>query len=94
MTLGPLGLVDLDDPPLSLADEAIELAEDYLRVPTGQRAGEPIVLTPEQVELSIEWYRVQPDGRSYAWNRLLLIGPKGGALTTATVRDAPGSSDA
>lgn len=77
MTVGPLGLVDLDDPPLSLADEVIDLAESYLRVPTGQRAGEPIVLTPEQVELAIEWYRVTADGRQYVWNRLLLIGPKG-----------------
>jgi len=77
VTLGPLGLVDLDDPPLSLADEVIDLAESYLLVPTGQRAGEQLVLTPEQVELAIEWYRVTPDGRSYVWNRLLLIGPKG-----------------
>ncbi len=77
MALGPLGLVDLDDPPLSLADEAISLSEDYLLVPTGRRARSPMVLTPEQIELSIEWYRVTPDGRDFVWNRLLLIGPKG-----------------
>jgi hypothetical protein len=77
MALGPLGLVDFEDPPLSLADEAIDLAESYMRVPTGLHATEPMVLTPEQVEFLIEWYRVTADGRSYVWNRILLIGPKG-----------------
>lgn len=77
MTLGPLGLVDLDDPPLSLADEAIDLAESYMRVPTGKHAGTNMVLTPEQVELLLEWYRVTPDGRDYVWQRILVVGPKG-----------------
>lgn len=77
MALGPLGLVDFDDPPLSLADEAIQLGESYLRVPTGRHAGQPLVLTAEQIELMLEWYRVTPDGRNFVWNRLLLIGPKG-----------------
>lgn len=77
MALGPLGLVDLDDPPLSLADEAIDLAESYLRVPTGLHAGRQLVLTPEQIELALAWYQVTPDGRSYVRNRMVLIGPKG-----------------
>lgn len=61
MTLGPLGLV--------------ELAEEYLRVPSGVKAGEPLVLTPEQIEFLIEWYRVTPDGRSFVWQRVL-VGPR------------------
>lgn len=77
MALGPLGLVDLDDPPLSLADEAIDLGESYLRVPTGVDAGKPMVLTPEQVELLILWYQVTPDGKAYARNRMMIVGPKG-----------------
>ena len=54
---------------LSLADDAIALAEEYLRVPSGVKAGEPLVLTPEQIEFLIEWYRVTPDGRSFVWQR-------------------------
>jgi hypothetical protein len=77
MALGPLGLVDLDDPPLSLADEAIELAESYLLVPTGLQAGKRLVLTAEQIEFLIAWYQVTPNGRAYAWNRMMLVGPKG-----------------
>lgn len=77
MTLGPLGLVDLDDPPLSLADEAITLAEDYMRVPTGMWAGRRLILTPEQIELAILWYQVTPDGRQYVRSRMMIVGPKG-----------------
>lgn len=77
MTLGPLGLVDLDDPPLSLADDAIALAEEYQRVPSGKFTGDRLVLTAEQIEFLIEWYRVTPDGRAFVWQRGALVGPKG-----------------
>jgi hypothetical protein len=62
VTLGPLGLVDMDDPPLSLADEAISLAEEYLRVPSGLKAGEPLELTPEQIEFLIENIGMMDEG--------------------------------
>ena len=88
MTLGPLGLVDLDDPPLSLADDAIALAEEYLRVPSGVKAGEPLVLTPEQIEFLIEWYRVTPDGRAFVWQRGMLVGPKGWSKSPLGALDA------
>lgn len=88
MTLGPLGLVDLDDPPLSLADDAIALAEEYLRVPSGVKAGEPLELSPEQIEFLIEWYRVTPDGRSYVWPRGVLVGPKGWSKSPLGALDA------
>jgi len=77
VALGPLGLIDLDDPPLSLADEAIMLAEEYLRIPSGDRAGGPLFLTPEQIEVLILWYQVTDDGRAYARNRGAIYGPKG-----------------
>lgn len=88
MTLGPLGLVDLDDPPLSLADEAISLAEEYLRVPSGLMAGEPLQLTAEQIEFLIEWYRVTPDGRAFVWARGMLVGPKGWSKSPLGALDA------
>jgi len=88
VTLGPLGLVDLDDPPLSLADDAIALAEEYLRVPSGVKAGEPLVLTPEQIEFLIEWYRVTPDGRAFVWQRGMLVGPKGWSKSPLGALDA------
>ena len=88
MTLGPLGLVDMDDPPLSLADQAIELAEEYLRVPSGLMAGEPLVLTAEQIEFLIEWYRVTPDGRRFVWSRAMLVGPKGWSKSPLGALDA------
>jgi hypothetical protein len=88
VTLGPLGLVDMDDPPLSLADQAIELAEEYLRVPSGLMAGEPLVLTAEQIEFLIEWYRVTPDGRRFVWSRAMLVGPKGWSKSPLGALDA------
>lgn len=88
MTLGPLGLVDLDDPPLSLADDAISLAEEYMRVPSGKFTGEPLVLTAEQVEFLIEWYRVTPDGREFVWQRGMLVGPKGWSKSPLGALDA------
>ena len=36
-------------PALALAAEAISLAEEYLRVPSGLMAGEPLQLTAEQI---------------------------------------------
>ncbi len=79
MGLGPLGLVDPDDPPLSLADQAIELAETYLIVPSGINAGRPLVLTREQVEFLIVWYSLNPNGREMAYLRGMLRMAKGWA---------------
>lgn len=76
---GPLGLIDPDDPPLSLADAAIELAEEYLTVPTGVGAGQPLRLTGEQVEFLILWYAVDPHGLRYAHRRGVLRMAKGWA---------------
>ncbi len=77
MALGPLGLIDLDSPPPTLADHPIELAETYLVVPSGPFAGEPLELTDEQIEFLIAWYAVSSDGRRYVWRRGGLVGPKG-----------------
>ena len=74
-----LGLVDVDAPPLSLADGVIELAEAFLRVPSGFRAGDPLVLSVEQIEWLIAWYAVRPDGLRYVAMRGHLEGPKGWA---------------
>lgn len=74
---GPLGLVDLDDPPLSLADTAIQLGEAFLRVPSGPKTGDDLVLSEEQVEFLWAWYAVTPDGRRYLYRRSHLEGPKG-----------------
>lgn len=77
MTLGPLGLIDLDDPPLTLADSQIELAEAFLTVPSGLMAGEKLTLTREQIEFLIAWYAVDPTGRQFLYSRAHLEGPKG-----------------
>ena len=77
MGLGPLGLIDFDDPPLSLAEGQIELAETFLAVPSGLSAGEPLLLTMEQVEFLWAWYEVSADGRRYVRSRGHLEGPKG-----------------
>ena len=77
MALGPLGLIDLDDPPPTLAHRVIDFAEEYVRIPSGPQAGEPLLLTPEQIEFLIVWYAVWPDGRSYVHTRGMLEGPKG-----------------
>lgn len=80
MTLGPLGLIDLDNPPPTLAQPIIELAEQYLIVPTGPGAGRPLRLTGEQVELLWAWYSTTPNGRRFVFNRRLLMRmPKGWA---------------
>jgi hypothetical protein len=79
MALGPLGLIDPEDPPLSLADPAIQLAEEYLTVPTGSGAGGRLVLTGEQVEFLILWYSVDPSGRRFAYRRGMLRMSKGWA---------------
>jgi hypothetical protein len=71
---GPLGLIeDIDNPPLSLAGPLIEMAEEYLRVPGGVRAGDPLVLSDEQFELLWAWYAVTPDGRRFVHNRKLMV---------------------
>lgn len=73
-TAGPLGLIpDIENPPLSLAASALELAETYLRVPGGLTAGEPLVLSPEQFELLWVWYSVTPNGRRFVFNRKLIL---------------------
>jgi hypothetical protein len=73
MALGPLGLIDLAHPPLTLAEPIIEAAEQYLLVPSGLGAGHPMKLSPEQVELLWAWYSVTPDGRRFIYNRKLIV---------------------
>lgn len=80
MTLGPLGLIDLAHPPLTLAGPIIEAAEQYLLVPSGVGAGRPMKLSAEQVELLWAWYSVTPDGRRFVYNRKGIVRmPKGWA---------------
>ena len=55
MAMGPLGLIDLAHPPLTLAEPLIAQAEEYLRVPSGLGANEPLRLTDEQVEVLWAW---------------------------------------
>jgi hypothetical protein len=70
---GPLGLINLARPPLTLAQPIIDLAEEYLAVPSGIHAGKPLKLTSEQVEVLWAWYSVTPNGRKYIYNRKLII---------------------
>jgi hypothetical protein len=77
--LGPLGLIDPDDPPLTLADPIIEIAEEYLIVPTGLGAGGPLRLTAEQVEFLMAWYAVDHRGRRLLYRRGKLRMAKGWA---------------
>jgi hypothetical protein len=71
---GPLGLIpDIDNPPPSLAGGLIEQAEEYLRVPGGLSAGQPLTLTDEQFELLWVWYSVTPNGRRYVHNRKMML---------------------
>lgn len=79
MGFGPLGLVDPDDPPPSLADPIIELAESYLTIPTGVGAGGDLRLTAEQVEFLILWYSTDPLGRRYPYRHGMLRMSKGWA---------------
>lgn len=73
MALGPLGLIDLAHPPLTLAEPIIDMAEEYLRVPSGLGANEPLRLTDEQVEVLWAWFAVTPNGRRYVHNRKLIL---------------------
>jgi len=73
MALGPLGLVDLARPPLTLAEPLIAQAEEYLRVPSGLGANLPLTLTDEQVEVLWAWYAVTPNGRRFVYNRKLIL---------------------
>jgi hypothetical protein len=73
MALGPLGLIDLAHPPLTLAEPIIDMAESYLRVPSGVGANAPLRLTDEQVEVLWAWYSVTPNGRRYVHNRKLIL---------------------
>lgn len=68
-----LGLIDLARPPLTLAQSQIDLAEEYLFVPSGLGAHEPMRLTAEQVEVLWAWYAVTPNGRRFIHNRKLLV---------------------
>lgn len=71
---GPLGLIpDIDNPPPSIAGPLISLFEDYLKVPGGLAAGQPMRLTPEQFELAWVWYSVTPNGRRFVFNRKLVL---------------------
>ncbi len=71
--MGPLGLIDLDRPPLSLAEPLIRTAEEYLRVPSGICADAPLKLTDEQIEVLWAWYAVTPNGRKFVFNRKLIL---------------------
>lgn len=73
MAMGPLGLIDLARPPLTLAEPLIVQAEEYLRVPSGLGANEPLRLTDEQVEVLWAWYAVTPNGRKFVHNRKLIL---------------------
>lgn len=73
MALGPLGLIDLARPPLTLAQPIIDLAEYYLPVPSGVGAMQPMTLTAEQVEVLWAWFSVTDDGRRFSFNRKLIL---------------------
>jgi hypothetical protein len=70
-------VVDENTP--TLAWPIIDLAEEYLTVPTGPRAGERLQLTAEQIEFLIAWYEVDPRGRRFVWRRGVLRMAKGWA---------------
>ncbi len=69
----------VDDSTPTLAWGVIDLAEQYLKVPTGFGAGRPLRLTREQIEVLVAWYAVDHTARRYAYRRGMLQMAKGWA---------------
>lgn len=69
----------VDESTPTLAWSLIDLAEEYLVVPTGPRAGDRLQLTAEQIELLVAWYEVDPSGRRFVWRRGVVRMAKGWA---------------
>lgn len=68
---GPVGV-----PELTLGWQVLEWQTKYLQQPDGPRAGEPWVLTPEQVKFLLWWYAIDPTGR-FTYRRGVLRRMKG-----------------
>lgn len=79
-------VVDQSTP--TLAWSVIDLAEAYLKVPTGLGAGKPLVLTNEQLQFLIAWYQVDHTGRRFVHRRGMLRMPKGWAKSPIGAIDA------
>lgn len=71
MRLGP----DDETPDLTLGYEVALWIEDNCAIPDGDRAGEPFVLTDEQLRFVLWWYALNPDG-SFRFRRSLLVRPQ------------------
>lgn len=65
LSLSPvrIGPIDGPDPTRTLANEAIDWAEDYLLQPDGPDAGSPWRFTSEQVRFLLNWYAIDETGR-------------------------------
>lgn len=66
----------------SLGWGVVEWMEEYIHVPRGEREGQPIQLTPSQIEFYVRLFRVQePFGLARYYRRAARIGIKGTGKT-------------
>lgn len=66
----------------SLGWGVIAWMQEYLRVPAGERQGQPVVFTPSQIEFYVRLFRVQqPYGLARYYRRASRIGVKGTGKT-------------
>lgn len=61
----------------SLGWDVVDWIEDTLTVPDGERQGEPLKLTDEQVTFLVRFYRLNPKTARRIYRRAVLVRPKG-----------------